>query len=200
MMDRAVPLPKALRRLQPAQAADHAGHSGVLYVITVVAISIRSSKFRTGLFNDDRLAGQFKLRTVFFIFGTAVDSANSNFGWSFLGKPARLPGAVNSSSSAALAASAAALISSAPETAPCSRARRRASTAWPWRGPLLGSVAAGAGGGTAGPAGPPGSLIAVCVASVSGPCVRPGKSFAFWIFWHARSVQTRRGERAESPG
>jgi hypothetical protein len=36
----------------------------MLYV-TVVAISIRSSKFRTGLFNDDRLAGQFKLRTDF---------------------------------------------------------------------------------------------------------------------------------------
>jgi hypothetical protein len=27
-----------------------------------VAISIRTSKFRMGLFNDDRLAGQFKLR------------------------------------------------------------------------------------------------------------------------------------------
>jgi hypothetical protein len=33
---------------------------------------------------------------IFLIFGTAVDPANSNFGWSFLGKPARLPGAVNS--------------------------------------------------------------------------------------------------------
>jgi hypothetical protein len=30
------------------------------------------------------------------VFGTAVDSANSNFGWSSLGKPARLPGAVDS--------------------------------------------------------------------------------------------------------
>jgi hypothetical protein len=29
---------------------------------TVVAISIRTSKFRMGLLNDDRLAGQFKLR------------------------------------------------------------------------------------------------------------------------------------------
>jgi hypothetical protein len=29
---------------------------------TVVAISIRTSKFRMGLFNDDRLAGQFILR------------------------------------------------------------------------------------------------------------------------------------------
>jgi hypothetical protein len=35
------------------------------YYNTVVAIHIRSSKFRTGLFNDDRLAGQFKLRTDF---------------------------------------------------------------------------------------------------------------------------------------
>ncbi len=34
-------------------------------IYTVVAISIRSSKFRTGLFNDDRLAGQFKLRKEF---------------------------------------------------------------------------------------------------------------------------------------
>ncbi len=33
---------------------------------------------------------------IFLVFGTAVDSANSNFGWSSLGKPARLPGAVDS--------------------------------------------------------------------------------------------------------
>jgi hypothetical protein len=35
-------------------------------------------------------------RRILLIFGTAVDSANSNFGWSSLGKPARLPGAVDS--------------------------------------------------------------------------------------------------------
>jgi hypothetical protein len=62
------------------------------------------------------------------------------------------------------------------------------------------TVAAGSGGGTAGPAGPPGSLIAVCVAGVCGPSVRPGKSLAFCFFWNARSAQTRRGERAGFPG
>jgi hypothetical protein len=50
-----------------------------------------------GLFNDDRLAGQFKLRMdLSRRFGTAIDLANSNFGWSLLGKPAYLPAAVNS--------------------------------------------------------------------------------------------------------
>jgi hypothetical protein len=46
-----------------------------------------------GLFDDDRLAGQLKLRMeLIWRFGTAIGSANSNFGWSSLGKPARLPG------------------------------------------------------------------------------------------------------------
>jgi hypothetical protein len=50
-----------------------------------------------GLFNDDRLAGQLKSSVGAELgFGTAINSANSNFGWSLLGKPARLPAAVNS--------------------------------------------------------------------------------------------------------
>ncbi len=61
------------------------------------------------------------------------------------------------------------------------------------------TVAAGAGGGTAGPAGRPGSLIAVCVASVSGPSVRPGKSFAFWIFFGTRGATKRDAMSALNP-
>ncbi len=154
-----------------------------------------------GFFNDDRLAGQLKSSVGLELgFGTAIGSANSNFGWSSLGKPARLPGAVNS-----LARSA--------ECRPAHRnpaqlrvcvygARLLAHTCgnppppflklasklpptmrlapWPYCGRR-------AGGGTAGPAGPPGSLIAVCVASVCGPSVRPGKSLAFCFFWNARA-------------
>jgi hypothetical protein len=44
-----------------------------------------------GFFNDDRLAGQLKSSVGSELgFGTAIGSANSNFGWSSLGKPARL--------------------------------------------------------------------------------------------------------------
>jgi hypothetical protein len=59
-------------------------------------------KFRMGFFNDDRLAGQIKSSDGSELrFGTAIDLANSNFGWSSLDKPARLPAAVNSLSRSA---------------------------------------------------------------------------------------------------
>jgi hypothetical protein len=50
------------------------------------------------------------------------------------------------------------------------------------RTPTQRTVAAGAGGGTASPAGPPGSLIALCVASVCGQSVRLEETLAFWFF------------------
>jgi hypothetical protein len=63
---------------------------------TVVAISIRSSKFRTGLFNDDRLAGQFKLRTDFADFWNRRSLGQLKFRIELIGQAARLLGAVNS--------------------------------------------------------------------------------------------------------
>jgi hypothetical protein len=110
------------------------------------------------------------------IFGTAVDSANSNFGWSSLGKPAD-----DGDSAPAGVAEGAPLLhpqrpcgpqgssGPPPPQRPLRHPLRRSSLLRMPQGPLR----------TAGPAGPPGSLIAVCVASVSGPSVRPGKLFAF---------------------
>ncbi len=93
----------------------------------------------------------------------------------------------HSASSAALAAAAAALISamraafcstqefcSTPATAPCWCARTRASTAWPWRGPLLAATLwqQGLWAGLPAPRGPPGRSLRcvwpVCVASLCG--------------------------------
>jgi hypothetical protein len=81
----------------------------------------------------------------------------------------------HSSSSAALAAAAAALIPA--KRSLLARAKESSDClALEGSAPCGHTVAAGAGDGTAGPAGPPGSLIAVCVASVGGQSVRPGKS------------------------
>jgi hypothetical protein len=76
------------------QTSNLSNQSPVRY--TVVAISIRSSKFRTGLFNDDRLAGQFKLRTDFADFWNRRRLGQLKFRMELIGQAARLPGAVNS--------------------------------------------------------------------------------------------------------
>ncbi len=173
------------------------------------------------------------------IFGTAVGSANSNFGWSLLGKPARLPAAVNllarlqarppllqpycvrpwrspahsyerkpslqPASNHALARACTTACTSKPNKLQAKHSALAGANesfdclALEGSAPCGHTVAAGAGGGTAGPAGRPGSLIAVCVASVSGPSVRPGKSFAFWMVFGTRGASKRDAVSALNP-